>query len=109
MEGVYAGFAGAKTGHRGPAFHRCFLFSLLEGFGFRALAPFRRCHRGAVATVRGKYAMEAGQIDPGLGHQGGELRWNYVDTLPFALFPFRVRLSKWLGFQGSSFQASRAT
>ena len=70
MDGMYAGFAGAKTGHRGPAFHRRFLLSLLEGFGLGALPPFRRCHRGAVSTVGGKYA--ARQIAPGLGHQGGE-------------------------------------
>ncbi len=72
MEGMYAGFAGAKTGHRGPAFRRRFLLSLLKDFGLGALPPFRRCHRGAVSTVGGKYAMQARQIDPGLGHQGGE-------------------------------------
>ena len=72
MEGMYAGFAGAKTGQCCPALRRRFLLLFLEGFGLVTLPPLPRCHRGAVSTVGGKYAMEAGQIDPRLGHQGGQ-------------------------------------
>jgi len=66
MEGMYAGFAGAKTGHRGPTFHRRFLLFLLEGFGLGALPPFRRCHRGAVSTVAPR------------GHKGANTPWKRV-------------------------------
>jgi transposase len=31
MEGMYAGFAGAKTGHRGATFSRCRLLKILSG------------------------------------------------------------------------------
>jgi hypothetical protein len=43
-------FQEQKCGRRCPAFHRRFLLSLLDDFGFGALSPFRRCHRGAVST-----------------------------------------------------------
>ena len=72
MDGMYAGFAGAKTGHCCSAFRWRFLLSLLEGFGFGSLPPLPWCHRGAISTVGGKYAIITGQIDPGLRHQGSE-------------------------------------
>jgi hypothetical protein len=68
MDGMYAGFAGAKTGHRDPAFRRRFLLSLLKDFGLGALPPFRLCHRGAVSTVAPK------------GYKGANTPWKRALT-----------------------------
>ena len=53
-------------------FRRRFLLPLLGDLGFGTPAPLRRCHRCAVLAVGGKHAMEARQVDLGLGHQGRE-------------------------------------
>jgi hypothetical protein len=70
MDGMYAGFAGAKTGHRGAAFGRCRLFRLPRRGMLASPAPLRRCHPGAEFAVRRKDAVETGQIDSRFGHQG---------------------------------------
>lgn len=65
-------FEPLRPSHRCSTFHRRLLLPLIGSLGFGALPPFRRCHRGAVSTVGGKYAVQARQVDPRLGHQGGE-------------------------------------
>jgi hypothetical protein len=61
-----------RPSHRCSTFHRRLRLPLIGSLGFGALPPFRRCHRGAVSTVGGQYALQARQIDPGLRHPGGE-------------------------------------
>ncbi len=41
-------------------------------FGLVAFAPLGGGHQSTVLAVRGKHTMEAGQVDPGLGHQRSE-------------------------------------
>ncbi len=54
MDGMYAGFAGVKTGHRCPALHRHALLLLRGGLGFGALPPLCRndqdgvCYSGQI-------------------------------------------------------------
>ena len=54
MDGTYAGFAGAKTGHRGPALRRRLLFPRLGGLGLGAAPPLRRYHPRTVTAVAPK-------------------------------------------------------
>ena len=69
MKGMYAGFAGAKTGHRGATFGRCRLLRIRCRGSLTAPAPLGRCHLGAVFSVRCKDPVEAGEVDPQFGHQ----------------------------------------
>ena len=78
MDGMYAGFAGAKTGHCCSAFRWRFLLSLLEGFGFGSLPPLPWCHRGATSTVAPR------------GHKGANTPWK------------RVKLTRGLGTRAAS-------
>ncbi len=71
MDGMYAGFAGANTGHRGMLLHRRSLIAVYLAFG--ALASFRRRHQGSVFAIRtvrrpGEHTMEACQIGSRPGH-----------------------------------------
>ena len=66
MDGRYAGFAGAKTGHGLVVLFRCFVFVFLSG---AALAAFGRPHIYPVFAVGRKHTMETCQIDSGLRHQ----------------------------------------
>ena len=54
MDGKYAGFAGAKTGHCGPAFDRCWAVHRICRM---SLAAFGRRHLCTMRTVGGEYAM----------------------------------------------------
>ena len=66
---MYAGFAGAKTGHRHMSLRGCFLILIRCQF-WAALAPLGRRHPHPVLTVRRKHTMESGQVDSGSGYQG---------------------------------------
>ena len=69
MDGMYTGFAGAKTGHCHMALCGCFLF-LIRCHVPAALAPPGRGHPHPVFAVRSKDTMVSGQVDSGLGYQG---------------------------------------
>jgi hypothetical protein len=73
MDGMYAGFAGAKTGHGHITLNWRFLVPPFRQPGFATLAPLRRRHQRTVLAVRGEYAVKTCQIDSGFGHQGGQL------------------------------------
>ena len=73
MDGMYAGFAGAKTGHGSAALRRRFLLFLIGYPGFGALAPRRLRHPRPVLAVAPK------------GHKGANTPWK------------RVRLTRGLG------------
>ena len=79
MDGMYAGFAGAKTGHGGPAFGGCWVFRRRRRAGLVALTPFGRRHPRTMRAVGGEHTMESSQVGPGLGHQGdqpgNEVQW----------------------------------
>ena len=80
MEGMYAGFAGAKTGHGGPAFDRRWGIRRIRRTGLLALAAFGRRHLRTMRTVGGKHAVKSSQINPRLRHQRDESR-NEVQRL----------------------------
>ena len=67
-DGMYAGFAGAKTGHRRVALGEAavipFLISLLA-----PLASARWCDQGPVLAIESEHAVKSGQIHSGFGHQ----------------------------------------
>jgi hypothetical protein len=71
MDGMYAGFAGAKTGHRRMTLNWRFLILDICCFGLVAFSPLCLCHLPSVFAIRGKHTMESCQIDSGLWHQGG--------------------------------------
>ncbi len=52
MDGMYVGFSGVKTGHRGPAFSR-YLILLIRHFVLVPFATFNRCHQRAVLVRAG--------------------------------------------------------
>ena len=70
MDGMYAGLAGAKTGHRGATFARRGCLRIPRRATLASPAPFRRCYSRPVPAVGGEYAVEACQVDSGLGHLG---------------------------------------
>jgi hypothetical protein len=72
MDGMYAGFAGAKTGHGRMTLNWRFLVLPFRQPGLAALAPLRRGHQCPVFAIRSKHTMESCQIDSGLGHQCGQ-------------------------------------
>jgi hypothetical protein len=53
MDGMYAGFAGAKTGHGRMALNGYLLLLAIRCFGLVAFSPLRRCHQRSVLAVRG--------------------------------------------------------
>jgi hypothetical protein len=69
MDGMYAGFAGAKTGHRHMALCGCFLILIRYRFP-AALAPPGRGHPHPVFAVWRKHTIQSDQVDSGLGYQG---------------------------------------
>jgi hypothetical protein len=71
MDGMYAGFAGAKTGHRRMTLNWRFLILDITCFELVAFSPLYLCHLRSVFAIRGEYTMESCQIDSGLWHQGG--------------------------------------
>jgi len=71
MDGMYAGFAGAKTGHGHMTLNWRLLLLAIHCFGLVAFSPFCRCHPRPVLAVRSEYTVETCQIDSGLRHQGG--------------------------------------
>ena len=56
--------------HRGAAFARRGLRRIPCRAMLASPAPFRRCYSRPVPAVGGEYAVEACQVDSGLGHQG---------------------------------------
>jgi len=72
MDGVYAGFAGAKTGHGRMTLNWRLLLLALGTFGLATLAPLRQCHQRTVLAVRGEYTVKSSEIDSRLRHQGGQ-------------------------------------
>jgi hypothetical protein len=70
-DGMYAGFAGAKTGHGRMTPNWRLLLLAIRCFGLVAFSPFCRRHQRTVSAVRGEYTVETCQIDSGPGHQGG--------------------------------------
>ena len=72
MDGMYAGFAGAKTGHRRMTLNRGLLVLDIRCFGPATLAPLCRCHQRTEFAVRGEYTMKTCQIDSRLGPQCGQ-------------------------------------
>ncbi len=71
MDGMYAGFAGAKTGHGRPAL--IWRLALPTDF-LLSFAPPCWCDLDPVFAVRCEYAVEAREIDPRFRHQRGQLR-----------------------------------
>ena len=69
MDGMYAGFAGAKTGHGGPPFGGRGVFHRIRHASFVALAALGRRHLCTMRAVGGEHTMESSQVDPGLRHQ----------------------------------------
>ena len=69
MDGMYAGFAGAKTGHAAMALLRC-LFQPVFHFHFWPRLSFTtlgRCDLNSVLAVRRKYAMKPGEVNSWFG------------------------------------------
>jgi hypothetical protein len=58
--------------HRCPSLCKGLLFARLGGFRFVPPPPPGRGHQRTVLAVRGKQTVEACQVDPWLGHQGGQ-------------------------------------
>jgi hypothetical protein len=52
-DGMYAGIAGAKTGHGRMTLNWRFLILDICCFGLVAFSPLRRCHQRTVLAVRG--------------------------------------------------------
>ena len=73
MDGMYAGFAGAKTGHGRMTLNRGFLVLAIRSFGLAAFAPICRRHPCSVLAVGCEYAVKPNQIDSRLGDQGSQL------------------------------------
>ncbi len=72
MDGMYAGFAGAKTGHRGASFGRRLVLRHVGRFELAAFTPPGGRHQRTMFTVGRKHAMKAGEIDAWLWYQCGE-------------------------------------
>jgi hypothetical protein len=71
MDGMYAGFAGAKTGHRGASFGRRLVLRLVGRFELAAFTSLGGRHPHTMFTVGRKHAMKAGEIDSWLWYQCG--------------------------------------
>ena len=54
MDGMYAGFAGAKTGYRRMTLNGRLFALAICSFGLATLAPLRRYHQCTVLAVRGE-------------------------------------------------------
>ena len=52
MDGMYAGFAGANTGHRSMTFCGCAVICFTVFLAIVALAVFCRCYQGTVLAIR---------------------------------------------------------
>ena len=63
-------FQSLSPGHRNMALCGCFLILIRCHFP-AALAPPGRGHPHPVQAVRRKHTVESGQVDSGLGYQGG--------------------------------------
>ncbi len=56
-DGMYAGFAGAKTGHCRMALGRALVLFIVYCFGLFTLTPFGRCHPCPVVAIGLEYHM----------------------------------------------------
>ena len=81
MDGMYAGFAGAKTGHGRMTLNWHLLLLAIRCFGLVAFSPFCWRHQRSVLAVRRKHAMKACQVDSGLRHQGGQRGKNMLGLI----------------------------
>ncbi len=72
-DGMYAGFAGAKTGHCAMAL--CGVFVAPVGIGrFRFVGPFTPFgwrHLNSVFAIRCEYSVKSSEVDSWLGYQRG--------------------------------------
>lgn len=57
-----------RPGHGRATFDQRFLLPLIGRFGFVALTAFGQRYQSTMLAVRGKNAMETGEVDSGLGH-----------------------------------------
>ena len=62
MDGMYAGFAGAKTGHDCPALGWRLVLVSIWCFDLFTFTTFCGCDLSTVFTIGGKHAMEACQV-----------------------------------------------
>jgi len=69
MDGMYAGFAGAKTGHGHRTLNGYLLPLAIRCFGLVAFSPFCWRHQRSVLAVRRKHTVKTCQIDSGQGHK----------------------------------------
>jgi len=77
MDGMYVGFAGAKTDHGARCYRCAFLGHKVHGTDLALacpLAAFGRGYPDTVVAVGREHTVEAGQVHPGFGHQGRQLR-----------------------------------
>ncbi len=70
MDGMYAGFAGAKTGHGGPPFGGRGVFRRIRRAGLVALAALGRRHPRTMRAVGGENPVKSSQVEAGLRYQG---------------------------------------
>jgi hypothetical protein len=68
-DGMYAGFAGAKTGHRGTAFGCCRRLRIRRRGMLTSPTPPGLGHPSPVTAVGGENPVEPYQVGPRLGHQ----------------------------------------
>lgn len=61
MDGMYAGFAGAKTGHGRAAFGRGLVLCLIRHLELAAFTPLGGRHQSPVLAIGGKYTVETGE------------------------------------------------
>jgi hypothetical protein len=70
---MYAGFAGAKTGHGHVMFYHGLIRRCFHAGGLTALASFGGCHLYPVFAVRCKHPVKAGQVGTGFRNQRCQL------------------------------------
>jgi hypothetical protein len=71
MDGMYAGFAGAKTGHRRMTLNWRFLILDICCFGLVAFSPLCRRHQRTVFAIRGDKIAGSDFEQPKAGPNGG--------------------------------------
>ena len=83
-DGMYAGFAGAKTGHGRMTLNWRFLILAIRCFGLVAFSPFCRRHQRTVLTVRSDKIAGSDFEQPKAGPKGGgqDARSNITWVVP---------------------------
>ncbi len=73
-DGMYAGFAGAKTGHGSmPLFSSLFQPRVRSCVLLRSFPPLSRGYLNSVLAIGGEHTMKPRQVNAGFGHQGRQL------------------------------------